>query len=248
MNSRDAPTFEFADSSPVRPGRKHRRGRGSGTNSRKTSTAAGTESAAIGQASTSRSFLQGGHKISTVAMNLSYEQQSQMHNDLHQQPQTQANYYTSDAWDNAGDNSCTGSLTYSASSSVQSAESSNDSSFADIIKLIDSSEGGGASDIHKFTAKKSKAASSSSGGGASLGKETAVSGWMQGVEDRRRSQKKAKENEQKKQTKKPVFSMSSSKRAPSNSNVDLNYSKDDSSEDDVHGDDFDEKILETIAG
>ncbi len=255
MNSRDAPTFEFADSSPVRPGRKHRRGRGSGTNSRKTSTAAGTVSAAIGQASTSRSFQQGGHKISTVAMNLSYEHQSQMHNDLHQQPQTQANYYTSDAWDNAGfpkggrdDNSCTGSLTYSASSSVQSAESSNDSSFADIIKLIDSSEGGGASDIHKFTANKSKAASSSSGGGASLGKETAVSGWMQGIEDRRRSQKKAKENEQKNQTKKPVFSMSTSKRAPSNSNVDLNYSKDDSSKDDVHGDDFDEKILETIAG
>lgn len=119
MNSRDAPTFEFADSSPVRPGRKHRRGRGSGTSSRKTSTAAGTESAAIGQASTSRSFQQGGHKISTVAMNLSYEHQSQMHNYLNQQPQTQANYYTSDAWDNAGspkggrdDNSCTGSLTY----------------------------------------------------------------------------------------------------------------------------------------
>jgi hypothetical protein len=252
MNSRDAQTFEFADNSPVRPGPKHRRGRGSGTSSRKIPTAAGTEITTIGHASTSRSFQQGGHKISSVAMNLSYEHQSQMHNYLHQRPQTQANYYTSDAWDNAGspkggrdDNSCTGSLTYSASSSVQSAESSNDSSFADIIKLIDSSEGGGASDINKFTAKISKAASSSSGGGDSLGKETAVSGWMQGVEDRHRSHKKAKENEQKKKKKKPLFSMSPSKRT---SNVDLNYSKDDSSEDDVFGVDFDEKILETIAG
>ena len=36
---------------------------------------------------------------------------------------------------------------------------------------------------------------------------------------------------------------------PTNSNVDLNYSKDDSSEEDqVFGIEFDENILETIAG
>jgi hypothetical protein len=255
MNPHDAHTFELADDSPIRPGRKHRRGRLSASSCRKTPTAAGADSAAIGQASTSRSFQQCGHKISAVALNLTYENLSQKHNFLHQQPQTQASYYTSDAWDNAGspkggrdDNSCSGSLTYSASSSVQSAESSNDSSFADIIKLIDSSEGAGASEFNKIIAKKTKAASSSSAGGDFLSKETAVSGWMQGVEDRRRLQKPAKENEQKKKKKKPLFTMSPPKRAPLNSNADLNYSKDDSSEDDVYGVDFDEKILETIAG
>lgn len=258
MNSRDAsPNYAFADSpSPVGPGRKHLRGRGNvAKNSRKNPPAAG---AAIGPAVTGKSQQQrsGGKNASSspVVSNLGGEDQSMTHHYLHQKPQTHANYYTSDAWDNAGsprcglkdDNSCSGSLTYSASSSVQSAESSNDSSFADIIKLIDSSEGcGGALDVTKIILKKSRAATS---GGDSLGKETAVFGWMQGAGERRKSQQKTNETEQiKKKKKKSVFTMS--KHAPSNGNVELNYSKDDSSEgEDVYGVDLDEKILDTIAG
>jgi hypothetical protein len=263
MNSRDAsPTFEFADSSsPVGAGRKHRRGRGNVAKNSRTPSAAGTGGAAICPAATGKYHHQrGGDKnasSSSVVSNLGGDHQSMTQHYLHQQPQTHANYYTSDAWDNSGplrcglnnikdDNSCTGSLTYSASSSVQSAESSNDSSFADIIKLIDSSDGGGgALDVNKITLKKSRAATS---GGDSLGKETAVFGWMQGAGDRRRSQQKTNVTEQiKKKKKKSVFSMS--KHAPSSGNVELNYSKDDSSEgEDVFGVDFDEKILETIAG
>lgn len=234
MSSRDAPTFEFSYSSPSRPGRKHRRGRGQA--SRKTPSTVDS-----GQAlTTGPSFRQGGHNFSSVTSNASAggSALSESHQYLHQHPHTQqANYYTSDAWDNVGsprnttnnkdDNSCTGSLTYSASSSVQSAESSNDSSFADIIKLIDSSEGGdGASDINAFIAKNSNLASSRGVGGDSLGKELAY---------------------QKTTDKKKLFFMSRSKHVP---NVDMNYSKDESSEEDndALGPDFDSNILETIAG
>lgn len=152
MNSRDAPNLEFADSAPIRPGRKHRRGRGQA--SRKTTLTTGGGGG-------------GSSQITSTPM------LSESHNYLHKHPYTkQANYYASDSWDNAAlgsprnhhttnnnkdDNSCTGSLTYSASSSVQSAESSNDSSFADIIKLLDSTEGGdgGVTDVHKFIANNS---------------------------------------------------------------------------------------------
>lgn len=275
MNPRqNAPTFEFADSSPVRLGRKHRRG-GATPTSRKSSSSASSSSgrsssginnnsAATGYNVGNKSYRNGGHNYSSAASELSSAQLQQ------HQP---ANYYTGDAWDNPNqnsnnankdDNSCTGSLTYSASSSVQD-ESSNDSSFADIIKLIDSEGGEGSSEIKDFIAKQSKAAVGSSGsssnmnyvaaGGGMNEKDAAVAGWMQRVEDRSRLQnqhaqlqmREAQEQKQKSR-KGRLFSMDQSKPAPSNSHVDLNYSKDDSSEDDVFGVDFDDNVLETIAG
>jgi hypothetical protein len=169
---------------------------------------------------------------------------SESHNYLHNHPYTkQANYYASDSWDNAAvgsprnihntnnnnhnkdDNSCTGSLTYSASSSVQSAESSNDSSFADIIKLLDSTEGagggdGGVTDVHKFIANNS----------------------MKAI---------CNDNQKKKNKIKKLFSMSGGYKT-NVSNAELEYSSNDESSEDVEEhykkSDLRNKILETIAG
>lgn len=277
MNPRqNAPTFEFADTSPVRLGRKHRRGKGhaassSRTTSSSTASSGGRSSssnsnAASGHAAGIKSYRNGGHNYSSAASEASSVLGVQSR--LRHQSQQQANYYTGDAWDNNNpsgnnannkdDNSCTGSLTYSASSSVQD-ESSNDSSFADIIKLIES-EGGEGSEIKEFIAKQSNATIGSSiasktGAAAGGNKDAAVAGWIQRVEDRSRLQhthEQTKEtqgqNQKHANRKNRMFSMEQTKHPPSNGHVDLNYSKDDSSEDDVFGVDFDENVLETIAG
>lgn len=275
MNHQNAPTFEFADNSPIRLGRKHRRGKGSST-SRKTSTSAAASSGRSSSATTGhlgggKSYRNGGHNYSSAASEASSPLSTL-------QQQQQANYYTGDAWDNHNqigsngnkdDNSCTGSLTYSASSSVQD-ESSNDSSFADIIKLIDSEGGEGTSEIKDFIRKQSKAAScsgsnsssssnagdalsSGASGGEQNQKDAAVAGWMKRLEDRgkqlhQNAQLPMRQAQEQTQNQKGrLFSMEQN-HAPTSSHVDLNYSKDDSSEDDVFGVDFDENVLETIAG
>ena len=284
--ARNAQTFEFADSSPISSGKKHRRGRGYTPKSRKSksSNSSGTSSSSSEHSSSrDNSYLSGSGRNSSAAASLS----AQSHY-LHRSAQTSQNYYTSDEWDNPDtsvrsnsksnggggdnnkdDNSYTGSLTYSASSSVQSAESSEGSSFAGILKLVDN-EGEGASEIKDFITKQSKAASGSDAGGNSMGTEdSAVAGWMQRVERRASLEQQqqqnasatnaklntnslAKANAQAKKKKNfannKSYSMPES-TMPTNSNVDLNYSKDDSSEEDqVFGIEFDENILETIAG
>mmetsp|Transcript_27154 Transcript_27154/g.58174 ORF Transcript_27154/g.58174 Transcript_27154/m.58174 type:complete len:453 (+) Transcript_27154:557-1915(+) len=192
-----------------------------------------------------------------------------------QQQQPQA-YVTSDAWDNpnsssitssksgqtnsnnqpinSDNNSCAGSLTYSASSSVQSAESSGDSSlsFSKIMDVIDK-EGEGARDVKEFMAKQSKAAIGNydACGGGQEG-NAAVQGWNQRRAQQIKQQQAAAQQKSKKTQSKnhqPLNFSMSKQHMPLHANVDLNYSKDDSSEDDVFGVDFDENIvLETIAG
>ncbi|KAL7554691.1 hypothetical protein ACHAWF_018170 [Thalassiosira exigua] len=270
-----------------------------------------------GQASNG-SYRQGGHNLSPGAASAVGGGSGGPGLDAQRQgsgrPQAQAHYTTSDAWDttpkggsqrtgsgssghkdgNDNDqNSCTGSLTYSASSSVQSAESSNDSSFADIIKIIDSenpAEKGGP--LGEFISKQTKAASDPGGqyapgvegGGSGRGdgaKSPAVQGWNKRAEDRKARERKAQlamqqaqgragaggggggsaskkqQKKQQKQLKKQQqlqqqqqhqFAMVEDRPSAAKDNVDLNYSKDDSSEDDVIGVDVDENILETIAG
>lgn len=106
-------------------------------------------------------------------------------------------------------------------------ESSNDSSFADIIKLIDK-EGEGANEIKAFIAAKSEAAIDEGQGGG------AVAGWMQRVA----ASKREKERQE--------AQMRSAMAATGNqgkTNVPLIYSKDDS-DDDEYG----ENVLQTITG
>lgn len=212
--SKYSPTnFEFSDSSPTPKGRKHRRGRPHNS-------------------SKSNAFKNHGNHSSAVSSS------------LQQSPRdTQPQYYTSDAWDtspnntsfnskNRDDNSCAGSLTYSASSSVQSGmssggESSNDSSFADIIKLIDK-EGEGANEIKAFIAAKSEAAIDEGHGGG------AVAGWMQRV-----AASKREKDRQEAQMRSAMVATGKQGRA----NVPLNYSKDDSDEDE-----YGENVLQTITG
>lgn len=167
------------------------------------------------------------------------------------------------------DNSCAGSLTYSASSSARSAESSNDSSFSNILKLIDS-EGEGASEIKDFIAKK-KAASGSghavTGGFMAAGggqyesyrevnnKDAAVQAYMQRKAAHQREQQVvAKQQMQSAQQsshklnfkKNPQNSMMPTTQ-PVNTNVDLNYSKRDIERDNGYG--VEKNVyLETIAG
>ncbi len=115
--------------------------------------------------------------------------------------------------------------------------------------------------------------SGAAGGKKNTKKDAAVAGWMQRVEDRSRLQQQHQQHQQhaplqmreagarepnpnsttrknRKQLQQgQVFSMEQMNHVPSNSShVDLNYSKDDSSEDDVYGVDFDDNVLETIAG
>ena len=216
MSNFSPTNFEFTDDSPVQKGRKHRRGRAHG--------------------SSKSSFKTSGNHSSAVSSS------------LQQSPCEQTQYYTSDGWDsnqnnisinsrNRDDNSCAGSLTYSASSSVQSGmssggESSNDSSFADIIKLIDK-EGEGASEIKAFIAAKSEAASDEFAGGGG-----AVAGWMQRVA--------ASQREKERQQMQMQSAMAASGRQGNyhnRNNVSLNYSKDDSDDED-----FGENVLQTITG
>ena len=242
--SRNAPTFEFADDSAVKTGQKHRRGRGFMPNKRGSGSSKSKNFGGSG----------GGHSSAAPAIN-AHSMSAQMGGSA-----TQAAHYTADNWEHANNrgssptdmdqHSCAGSLTYSASSSVQSAESSADSSFADILKHIDS-EGDGASEIKEFMAKQSKAAigeNAREGSGSSHG-SAAVQGWIQRVEDRSRKQILLAKQQQ--QEKKQQYTMASDNSAPSG-HVDLNYSKDDSSkgssEGDVFGVDFNETELETIAG
>jgi hypothetical protein len=216
MDTRDAPTFEFADSSHVRHGQKHRRGRGYAANNRKVPSAALQSSSHAGAQS-----------------------QTMMH---HQQAQSQANYYTTDAWDDADahhrkdDNTCTGSLTYSACSSEASeasednADSANKTSFSDIIKLIESEVEGEFS----IAASGSGGDDFSSGGrnrGSGSAKETAVAGWMQRVDYRSMMQHKEQQTKAKKQSSTAATAID-----------------DDRDEDGVFDVDFDDNVLETIAG
>jgi len=234
MNSRDAPTFEFAERSPVQTGQKHRRGIGHATNSRKISAASQSSS------------------LSAGVQPMTHQQQTQ----------SQTSYYTTDAWDNADihhrkdDNACNGSLTYSSCSSEGNAGSACKTSFADIIKIIESEvEGEGASDLKTFMSKKSVAASdmggadySSGGGNRECGgqfeKETAVAGWMQRAETRSMHKLKEQQTKVKKQTSTAATAMD----VPSNSTMDLKSILDYRDEGCVFGVDFEENFLETIAG
>lgn len=111
-------------------------------------------------------------------------------------------------------------------------ESSNDSSFANIIKLIDS-EGEGASEIKAFIAARSEAASDEG-----RGEGGAVAGWMQRVDARSKHQQREKERQQMQSA-----MAASGKQARPKGSVSLNYSRDDS--DDER---FGENVLETITG
>lgn len=231
MNTCDAPTYEFADGSPVRPGQKHRRGMGH-----------------------SRKF-----SVSSQSSSLSAGAQSQTI--MHQQ-QAQSQCYTTDAWDNAeghhrkDDDACTGSLTYSACSSEDIAGADNKTSFADIIKIIESEvQGEGAAELKACISKKSFAPSGvgagdySSGGGnrGSCGRidnETAVAGRVQRADDCGMQQHKEQQTTMKKQSSAAAMA----KRVPTNSTADLNSIVDDRDEDCVFGVGFDENVLETIAG
>ena len=264
-------SYEFADSTPVTSGnsKKHRRGRGIGNRKNKSGTSSTTSSSS----SKRSNFRLGGRRgvASLSAQTSSNDKKLSLPGRQQQQNVEEGSSSRSGGASNRDDNSVgAGSLTYSASSSVQSAESSNDSSFADIIKLIDS-EGEGASEIKDFIAKQSKAASGSDAGGGNMNvfgqeiqKTSAVAGWIQRVEDRQRQHELEQQRQQQQKKKKDSSSSSSTaalnfhmddSKMPTNINADLtdlNYSKDskdDSSEDDVYGVDFDdENVLETIAG
>jgi len=260
-------SYEFADSTPVTSGnsKKHRRGRGIGNRKNKSGTSTSSSSKRS-------NFRLGGRRgvASLSAQSSSNDKKLSLPGRKQQQNVEEGSSSRSGGASNRDDNSVgAGSLTYSASSSVQSAESSNDSSFADIIKLIDS-EGEGASEIKDFIAKQSKAASGSDAGGGNMNvfgqeiqKTSAVAGWIQRVEDRQRQHELEQQRQQQQKKKKDSSSSSTTalnfhmddSKMPTNINADLtdlNYSKDskdDSSEDDVYGVDFDdENVLETIAG
>lgn len=257
------PQYEFADDSPVRTGRKHRRGRGYTPPNRKGAAPANRNASATSRlGSAYNSFRSGGHKVSSAASKASSALSPQTQQQ--KKPQTSYSFATSDDWDNANntslnkgnnkdDNSCTGSLTYSASSSVRSEESSNESSFADILSKIDSDNS--SSEVKEFI--QSQAASygcySATGGGQhdreEMNNDPAVQGYMQrqAAAQRQKHAKQEKKNASQARGLKKKFTMAASKPNP---NVDLNYSKDDSSESDVDvfGVDLDDNILDTIGG
>ena len=240
MANFSTPTFEFADDSPVRAGRRHRRGRGY-TTSMKSAANNGNNIGANSE--------HGGHPGAATESGNHQHPSGNSSNEffLGQHHHPQPHYYTAD-WDSNANNpsnnsknndqdhnSCAGSLTYSASSSVQSGmssggESSNSSSFADIIKLIDS-EGDGANEIKAFMAARSEAASE--GNGKEVG---AVAGWMQRVDARSKQQLQQ-------QQKKQHSNLGRQGRRIVSSNVSLNYSKDESDDEDFQG-----TKLETIIG
>jgi hypothetical protein len=125
-------------------------------------------------------------------------------------------------------NSCAGSLTYSASSSVFSADDSADSSFAEIIKILDTGEageGGASSKIKAYMAERPQERQNACGMDAS----PAVAGWMQRIEERSKEQQKLRSHEQE-------------QSATSMISAEMQYSNDDSS------DDEELKMLGTIGG
>eukprot|EP00581_Thalassiosira_minuscula_P014044 CAMPEP_0183715784 /NCGR_PEP_ID=MMETSP0737-20130205/9892_1 /TAXON_ID=385413 /ORGANISM="Thalassiosira miniscula, Strain CCMP1093" /LENGTH=380 /DNA_ID=CAMNT_0025944939 /DNA_START=333 /DNA_END=1475 /DNA_ORIENTATION=- len=236
--SHNPPTFTFGDdNSPVRTGRKHRRGRGYTPPNRKNNA--------------NKPLAQAHHHHSTT---------DAWGNNNH--PPTSPNSNS-----HQDDNDGTGSLTYSASSSVQSAESSNDSSFSAILKVIDSSEAGeNVVEIKEFMARQSQAANNDNiASYAQYGKmkgmgmdmssaantSPAVKGWMQ-RNSQSQQQKMTQRRQQPNQYSQYSMAVASKQQSPPQSHhLDYSYSKDDSSEDDVYGVDFneyEENTLETIAG
>lgn len=232
--------FAFADDPPVQTGRKHRRGRGYMPNRQNVAAANRNHH---GAAVNSHQLGRGGSQASS-------QQRSQGKLNL-----ANANRSNNNKDDN---NSCAGSLEYSQTSSV--AEDSNESSFADILKVFDN-EVNGSSEVKEFIARQSQAANGSGGYAACGGgqyeaertsTDAAVQGWMQRVDNRKaaalQQMKQApKTQPQKKQQQK--FTMATPKHVPTNPNVDFNYSINDSSEsEEVFEVDFDGNVLETIAG
>ncbi|KAL3822063.1 hypothetical protein ACHAXA_000131 [Cyclostephanos tholiformis] len=219
MSTRIAPAFELADSLPVRTGQKHRRGMGHTNNGRKIPVAS--------QSST-----------------LSAGETPQQHT------QSQTSYYTTDAWDNADsyhrkdDIPSTGSLTYSSCSSEGNDGSANKTSFADIIKLIESEvECEGASELKSFTSKESVVASGMGGSNHASGKkkldrETAVAGWMQRTKDHSMQKQKEQHAKVTKQTSTAAIYKS----------LEFKSIVDDRDEGSVFGLGVDENVLETISG
>jgi phage protein D len=108
-------------------------------------------------------------------------------------------------------------------------ESSNDSSFAEIINLIDK-EGEGANELKAFMKAKAEAPSDERG---HAGGDGAVAGWMQRVGQREKQQMQMQS----------AMAASGRGRYPTRNNVSLNYSKDDSDEEG-----YAENVLETITG
>jgi hypothetical protein len=173
--------FEFADSAPTKTVRKHRRGRGSGS-LQKTSSSFGSSTK--------------GGKYSTAAST-----------SLDALPTPSSKGIEQDQ------NSCAGSLTYSASSSVFSAADSADSSFAEIIKILDTEGGEGESKFKAFMSERPDRLHNA-------GMEApAVAGWMQRVEERSKEQQKLRRREQEKST--PIVT------------AEMQYSNDDSSDDEM---------------
>ena len=145
--------FEFADSASTKAlARKHRRGRGSGSQQKPSSTFGSTTSAA------------------TTSL------------DNAPAPGSKGN--------EPDQSSCAGSLTYSASSSVFSAEDSADSSFAEIIKILDAEGGDGENKFKTFMSERPDRLQSACGMDA-----PAVAGWMQRVEERSKEQQKLRQQE-----------------------------------------------------
>ena len=163
--------FEFADSTPkTATGRKHRRGRGSSSQQKPSSS--------FGSSAT------GGKYSSAASTSLNI---------------ASANGSKGIEQDQ---NSCAGSLTYSASSSVFSAEDSADSSFAEIIKILDTEGGEGDSKFKAFMSERPDRLQNACGMDA-----PAVAGWMQRVEERSKGQQKLRQLEQKKSNSKSFTEM-----------------------------------------
>eukprot|EP00578_Thalassiosira_sp_NH16_P028708 CAMPEP_0181087970 /NCGR_PEP_ID=MMETSP1071-20121207/6544_1 /TAXON_ID=35127 /ORGANISM="Thalassiosira sp., Strain NH16" /LENGTH=407 /DNA_ID=CAMNT_0023169869 /DNA_START=429 /DNA_END=1652 /DNA_ORIENTATION=- len=236
--------FAFADDAPVQTGRKHRRGRGYMPN-RQNAAAANRNQTGVAA---------NGHQLGRGGSQASSQSQQRPQGNLNLS--ANANRTNSNKDDN---NSCAGSLEYSQTSSI--AEDSNESSFADILKVFDS-EVNGSSEVKDFIARQSQAANGGGGYAACGGgqyeaertsnADAAVQGWMQRVDSRKASalqqmKQAPKTQPQKKQQQK--FTMAEPKHVPTNPNVDFNYSINDSSEsEEVFEVDFDGNVLETIVG
>lgn len=166
--------FEFADNTPTAvTGRKHRRGRGSSGSQQKTSSSCSFGSSAKGGKYSSAASTS--LNIASAAGSKGIEQDQ---------------------------NSCAGSLTYSASSSVFSAEDSADSSFAEIIKILDTEGGDGDSKFKSFMSERPDRLQNACGMDA-----PAVAGWMQRAEERSKEQQKIRQLEQKKSNSKAFTGM-----------------------------------------
>lgn len=193
------------DSSPVRPNQKHRRSRGYLPRRKSNNPAASIRNGAAssqnvhGHPVNSNSYQQGEQNYSSAAAGAN---------------PPQATYYSAEGWGDApissgnNNNDETGSLNYSTSSSVQSAESSsNSSSFADILKQIDSDidlKDYSDPEIKDLMAKQSKATNDQARLGQAqyskmrgMGMEmsssapppAAVAGWIQRREQQQQQQK-----------------------------------------------------------